>query len=136
MMAALLIKMSAEAPERIQSAANSRTLAKSLKSSKPTVICAAGYSARSASAAAWPCARLRTASVSAAPALAKARDVSSPNPDAPPVTIALRPASDKPLTASTAVVRAPNEEVTWASRGLDIKNFLIKWLTHVSSHCI
>ena len=57
----------------------------------------------------WPW--LRTASVTLAPALASAREVANPRPDAPPVTIALRRLSDRALTAPSEVVRAPKSDV-------------------------
>ena len=50
----------------------------------------------------------RTASVTSAPAPASARAVSTPIPDAPPVTIARFPERSIPATTSAAVESNPN----------------------------
>jgi len=63
------------------------------------------------SAARRPASASRTASVTSAFALAKARAVAIPMPEAPPVTIARRPLRSTPETTSAAVVCAPNAVV-------------------------
>lgn len=70
----------------------------------------------------WPW--LRTASVTLAPALASAREVANPRPDAPPVTIALRRLSDRALTAPSEVVRAPKSDVIGDEIGDGIKDVM------------
>ncbi len=60
------------------------------------------------SAASRPFNRLRTASVTTAPATASARAVSTPRPDDAPVTRARTPSSETPSTTSSAVLCAVN----------------------------
>ena len=55
-----------------------------------------------------PAAMLRTARVTSAPAPASARAVSTPMPDAPPVTMARRPVRSMPSMTSAAVDSAVN----------------------------
>src|SRR2546430_720835 len=61
--------------------------------------------------AASPLATSRTASVTLAPATASARAVSTPIPEAAPVTIAFLPRRSIPATTSIAVEPCPNLEV-------------------------
>ena len=55
-----------------------------------------------------PASMLRTARVTSAPAAASARAVSTPMPDAPPVTTARRPVRSTPAMTSAAVESAVN----------------------------
>jgi hypothetical protein len=64
---------------------------------------------RTSSAATWsPAAVRRTARVTSAPVEARARAVSTPIPDEPPVTIARRPERSMPSITSSAVEEKSN----------------------------
>src|ERR1700759_120579 len=63
------------------------------------------------SAALAPASRLRTASVTSAPAPASERAVSTPIPDEAPVTTARTPVRSRPATTSSAVLPASNRVV-------------------------
>jgi hypothetical protein len=65
-------------------------------------------SARSVCVAASPLARSRPATTTRAPAVASARAVSYPRPEAPPVTTASLPVRSWSATTSSAVVSWPN----------------------------
>src|SRR5690242_17133095 len=71
-----------------------------------------------------PAAMSRTASVTAAPALSRARAVSTPMPDAPPVTIARLQRRSTPATTSAAVDSNPN--------GVRIVELILSHLVHSS----
>ena len=60
----------------------------------------------------------RTARVTSAPAPASARAVSTPMPDAPPVTIARRPVRSTPATTSAAVDSKPKGVVIGVVGGI------------------
>ncbi len=91
-----------------QEATNDATDAWSARSSGATRTCLLPVVAVMSSAVRSPASRLRTASVTSAPAPARARAVSMPIPDAPPVTTTRRPARSMPSTTSSAVDSAVN----------------------------
>ncbi len=80
----------------------------SARSSMATWICLLPVLATSSSAVACPASGLRTARVTSAPAPARARAVSTPMPEAAPVTTARRPVRSTPAITSAAVDCALN----------------------------
>jgi len=97
---ALLTRMSS-GPS--QPAVKLATDAWSARSNGATRTCLLFVVATMSSAVRSPAATLRTARVTSAPALASARAVSMPMPDAPPVTMTRRPVRSIPATTSAAV---------------------------------
>ena len=91
-----------------QAAANVATEAWSARSSRATSTCLLPVPRVMSAAIRSPASTLRTASVTEAPAPASARAVSTPMPDAPPVTMARRPVRSMPSTTSAAVDSAVN----------------------------
>ncbi len=115
-MPALLMRM-CSGPS--QADANAATEAWSARSSRATRTCLLPVVPVPVVLVIWeavrsPASRLRTASVTSAPAPASARAVSMPIPDAPPVTMARRPVRSMPATTSAAVDSAPNGVVMGA----------------------
>gem|GEM_PF-6432900 len=104
MMPALLITISMLRPDATNRSAKTRTLSRSERS------------IRSISTPSMPATALRAASmllapmITLAPAPARARVVSSPRPEWPPVTMARLPERSRPARTSSAVVWAPNPE--------------------------
>jgi hypothetical protein len=91
-----------------QAAANARTEAGSDSSSGATWMSLLPVVPVMSSAVRSPASVSRTARVTSAPALASARAVSTPMPEAPPVTTARMPVRSMPSTTSAAVEVAPN----------------------------
>ena len=90
---------------------------RSARSTRPTRTFGLPVSSLISAATAWPAATSRTARVTSAPVRARARAVSTPMPDAAPVTTARRPVRSTPRTTSSAVVANPNGVVTRGMRG-------------------
>src|SRR3954453_2069274 len=102
---ALLTRMSSGA---LHAAVKARTLDRSLSSSAPTVTALFPVLWRMSAATRSAASVLRTASVTAAPAPASARAVSTPIPDDAPVTMARLPDRSTPAMTSAAVDENPN----------------------------
>jgi hypothetical protein len=91
MMPALLIKTCNGRRKARNSVANAPTDASDARSSSRNSIASLPVSLRSVAATSSPFERSRVAITTRAPAAASARTVSTPMPEAPPVTIASRP---------------------------------------------
>src|SRR3954447_10353611 len=109
---ALLTRMSSGP---LHAAVKARTLDRSLSSSAPTVTALFPVLWRMSAATRSPASVLRTAPVTAAPAPASARAVSTPIPDDAPVTMARLPDRSTPSITSAAVDEKPNGVVIRAA---------------------
>src|ERR1700754_3343660 len=87
----------------LHAAVKAPTLDRSDRSSAPTVTAPLPVPSRISAATRSPASGLRTASVTAAPASASARAVSTPIPDDAPVTMARLPDRSTPAMTSAAV---------------------------------
>ena len=97
-----------------QAAANAVTEARSARSNAATRTPPLPVVEEISAATRSPAAVSRTARVTSAPAPARARAVSTPMPDAPPVTTVRRPVRSMPATTSSAVDSRRNGVVTRA----------------------
>jgi hypothetical protein len=105
MTAALLTSMSSGPSQR---ATNAATDCGSARSSSDTRTSSLPVVSTMSAATFWPASVSRTASVTAAPALASALAVSMPMPEELPVTIARLPVRSTPATTSAALDSKPN----------------------------
>jgi hypothetical protein len=101
---ALLTRMSSEP---LHADVKAATLDRSPSSSAPTVTASLPVVARMSAATPSPVSVLRTARVTAAPAAANARAVSTPIPEDAPVTMARLPDRSTPAMTSAAVDEKP-----------------------------